>query len=34
MPVPAAIPEYGVVMFIDRKLLLYKPAAPPPAPGR
>ena len=24
MPVPAAIPEYGVIMFIDRKLMLYK----------
>jgi len=34
MPVPAAIPEYEVVMFIDRKLMLYKHDAPPFAPGR
>ncbi|MHC4916187.1 MAG: hypothetical protein ACYTGB_11925, partial [Planctomycetota bacterium] len=24
MPVPAAIPEYGVIMWIDKKLRLYK----------
>ena len=24
MPVPAAIPEYGVIMFVDRKIRLYK----------
>jgi len=29
MPVPAAIPEYGVILFIDRKLMLYKHDAPP-----
>jgi hypothetical protein len=34
MPVPAAIPEYGVVMFVDRKLMLYKHDAPPFAPRR
>jgi len=24
MPVPAAIPEYGVIMFVDKKIRLYK----------
>lgn len=28
MPVPASLPEHGVVMFIDRKLMLYKHDAP------
>jgi len=34
MPVPAAIPEYGVIMFIDRKLMLYRHDAPPFKPAR
>jgi hypothetical protein len=25
MPVPAAIPELGVILFVDDKTLLYKP---------
>jgi len=27
MPVPATIPEYGVIMFVDKKTLLYKHAS-------